>query len=89
MAIQSTLSQQQQEALQYSLARVPVGFANTSALEATQYLERYTASVAVFYGEEADQFPTYFDNFDAEFIENGNKQFTDAPPSDAYAGGRT
>lgn len=89
LALQSVLSEQEQESLQYSLARVPASFANTSALEATQFLERYTATVAVFYGEEADQYPSYFDSFDAEFIENSDKQFTDAPPIDAFAGGRS
>ncbi len=84
IALMSAASEQAQEKLSYSLARVPVGFANTSALEETEYLERYTATMAVTYSEAAESFPDYFDGFGAEFIENDETTFTSAPPADAF-----
>lgn len=85
LALNSSLCEQTQEMLQYSLARNPISFANTSALEATQFLERYTATLAVTYSEEAEQFPTYFDSFNAEFKIDNEQEFTSAPPADALA----
>ncbi len=87
MALMSTRSEQMQEALAFSLARIPVGFVNTSSVETTEYLERYTATIAVTYAEEAQNFPEYFTDFNAEFIENNDENFTDAAPSDAFATG--
>lgn len=85
LALNSTYAEQAQEAVQYSLARIPVSFANTSSLEATQFLERYTATIAVTYSEAANQFPSYFDAFNAEFKVDNASTFTDAPPQDAFA----
>lgn len=79
MCLRSQLSEQVQTNGSFQLARVPTGFVNTSSLEGTQYLERYTATLAVTYQEEHENVPKYFDkgfnvkvNEDPEFsVEEG------------------
>ncbi len=63
MALSSIQSEQEQEAGSFQIASLPMNFINTSSLEETQFLERYTATIAVVHGETQEQVPSYFDKF--------------------------
>ena len=68
MALNSTYSQQMQEARGFQIARNSFQVTNTSELEGVAQLNRYTISFNVTYMSETTKSIQYFDTFSKEVI---------------------
>lgn len=71
MALNSIYSQQMQELNSLRIANLPVGFVNTSDLEASQMLNRFTIKFNILYRKSNKNNVDYYDKFKTEVV--GNK----------------
>ena len=71
MALNSIYSQQMQELNSLRIANLPVGFVNTSDLEASQMLNRFTIKFNILYRKSNNSSVDYYDKFKTEVV--GNK----------------
>lgn len=71
MALNSIYSQQMQELNSLRIANLPVGFVNTSDLEASQMLNRFTIKFNILYRKSNKNSVDYYDKFKTEVV--GNK----------------
>ena len=71
MALNSIYSQQMQELNSLRIANLPVGFVNTSDLEASQMLNRFTIKFNILYRKSNKNSVDYYDTFKTAVV--GNK----------------
>ena len=71
LALNSIYSQQMQELNSLRIANLPVGFVNTSDLEASQMLNRFTIKFNILYRKSNKNSVDYYDKFKTEVV--GNK----------------
>ena len=74
MALRSYASQSLQEANNLQVAMLSSDFMNTSSLEETKIMNRFSIAIGVTALHTKIKVPPYFDGFSGEFLENGMMQ---------------